>query len=122
MNDDTEQEEKKRKIFEGMSPRRQERILKKGYEKWDPFLAPKEPPFYRHGGQEPGRDAGETMRRFLQEKQLATGGGRLSLEYVEGVREICFGLVRDESDRTLGMFDFCVWFFKAEAAKSKGGR
>ena len=42
----SEEEKKKKELFEGMSPRSQKRILKKGYDKWDPFLAPKEPPFF----------------------------------------------------------------------------
>jgi hypothetical protein len=46
-----EREQKKREIFAGMSPRRQRRILEKGYERWDPFLAPKEPPFCRPKGE-----------------------------------------------------------------------
>jgi hypothetical protein len=33
-----EEEKRKRAIFESMSPRRQKHILKKGYEKWNPFL------------------------------------------------------------------------------------
>jgi len=110
MCDPVDQEKKKRELFESMSPRSQQRILKKGYDKWDPFLAPKEPPFYRPEGREGARDAGETLRRFLQEKQLARPRGEpLALEYVEGVREICFGLIRDPSERTRGIFDFCVW-------------
>jgi hypothetical protein len=31
-----EEEKKKRDLFEAMSPRSQKRILKKGYEEWDP--------------------------------------------------------------------------------------
>jgi hypothetical protein len=113
MSSETDQEKRKREIFEGMSIRRQQRVLKKGYEKWDPFLAPKEPPFYRREGRGKSLDAGEMMRRFLQDKGM-DGAGRtsLSLEYMEGVREICVGLIRDGSERTKGIFDFCVWLFK----------
>ena len=38
-----EAEKRKRAVFESMSPRRQKHILKKGYEKWDPFAEPKDP-------------------------------------------------------------------------------
>jgi len=46
-----EREQRKREIFTAMSPRRQRRILEKGYERWDPFLEPKEPPGFRPPGQ-----------------------------------------------------------------------
>ena len=42
-----EEEKKKRDLFEAMSPRSQKRILKKGYEEWDPFMLPKEPLAYK---------------------------------------------------------------------------
>jgi hypothetical protein len=113
MSSETDPEKRKREIFEGMSARRQQRVLKKGYEKWDPFLAPKEPPFYRREERERGLDAGEMMRRFLQDQGMEEGGGTpLSLEYREGVREISVGLIRDRNERTRGIFDFCVWLFK----------
>jgi hypothetical protein len=38
-----EAEKRKRAVFESMSPRRQKHILKKGYDKWDPFEEPKDP-------------------------------------------------------------------------------
>jgi hypothetical protein len=122
MSSETDQEKRKREIFEAMSSRRQQRILKKGYEKWDPFLPPKEPPFYRRERGERSLDAGEMMRRFLQDKGMEEAGRTsLSLEYMEGVREICVGLIRDRSDRTKGIFDFCVWLFK-NSEPSSGNR
>jgi len=121
MPDELDREKKKRELFDRMSPRRQERILKKGYHKWDPFLAPKEPPFYRSKDREGARDPGEIMRRFLQEKQLGRPRGEpLPLEYVEGVREICFGLIRDPGERTQGIFDFCVWLHQLPGAEGGG--
>jgi hypothetical protein len=105
----SEEERKKREIFEGMSPRRQQRILKKGYDKWDPFLAPKEPPFYRtDSGKSPPKEA-ELFSRFMQ--SLRDAGGQPDPPppaYVQGAREICTGLVRGE-DRYRGMRDFCCW-------------
>lgn len=121
MSDEVDLEKKKRELFESMSPRSQQRILKKGYDRWEPFLAPKEPPFYRSQDRDGLRDPGETMRRFLQEKQLGRPRGEpLPLDYVEGVREICFGLIRDPSQRTRGIFDFCVWLFRQEGAGGGG--
>jgi hypothetical protein len=122
MSSETDPEKRKREIFEGMSSRRQQRVLKKGYEKWDPFLAPKEPPFYRREERERGLDAAEMMRRFLQDKGMEEAGRTsLSLEYVEGVREVCVGLIRDRSERTEGIFDFCVWLFKNSGPTSRDG-
>jgi hypothetical protein len=111
MSSESEQEKKKREVFENMSPKRQQKILKKGYEKWDPFLEPKEPPFYRRAGRDGALDSGEMLRRFLQEKRLKQGGGEpLSLDYIEGAREICQGLIRDKREQARGTLDFCIWF------------
>ena len=115
MSGENDREKMKREIFESMSARRRQKILKKGYDKWDPFLAPKEPPFFRDDERNRQRDAGEMFRQFLQEKKLESAAEEpLSLEYVEGAREICSGLVRDRSDRAMGIMDFCLWFRKQE--------
>ena len=96
MGGETEQDRKKREIFESMSPRRQQKILKKGYDKWEPFLEPKEPPFYRDTEVNRAQSADEMYRRFLQEKRMAqvAGAEPLPLEYTEGVREVCDRLIR----------------------------
>jgi hypothetical protein len=105
----SDEEKKKREIFEAMSPRRQQRILQKGYDKWDPFLAPKEPPFFRKEERDKTRGAAALFERFLREGR---GGAEREREgspaYVEGAREICFGLARRE-ERFQGMHDFCLW-------------
>lgn len=107
----SEEEKKKRAIFEGMSPRRQQKILKKGYEKWNPFLEPKEPPFYRKGERSRGQEAAELFVQFLQHKQAGSESPEsLSPGYVQGAREICLGLIRDRDERCQGMVDFCKWF------------
>ncbi len=61
----SEEEKKKKEVFEGMSPRRQQRILKKGYDKWDPFLAPKEPPFFNQEERIRVREAALRLDEFL---------------------------------------------------------
>ncbi len=44
MNNSSQQDtERKKAIFDAMSPRRQRHILKRGYHKWDPFQEPKDP-------------------------------------------------------------------------------
>jgi len=108
---ESDREKKKREVFESMSPKRQQKILKKGYEKWDPFLEPKEPPFYRREGREGSLDSGEMLRRFLQDKRMKQGEGKpLSLDYIEGAREISQGLIRDRREQARGTLDFCLWF------------
>ena len=50
-----EDEERKKFIFDSMSPRRQKHILKKeGYDAWDPFIEPKEPIDMREDKSKPG--------------------------------------------------------------------
>ena len=71
----SEEEKKKKEVFEGMSPRRQQRILKKGYDKWDPFLAPKEPPFFNQEERIRVREAALQLEEFLLHKSRE--GGRM---------------------------------------------
>ncbi len=108
----SEEEKKKKEIFEGMSPRRQQRILKKGYDKWDPFLAPKEPPFFNLEERVRVQDAAMRLEEFLVNKSREEGqDGPLHSAYVQGAREICFGLSKGE-ERYQGMQDFCLWLTK----------
>ena len=114
----SEEERKKRELFESMSPRRQQRILKKGYDKWDPFLAPKEPPFFNEQERIRVREAALQLEEFLLYKSREEGqDGTLPSAYVQGAREICFGLSKGE-ERYLGMKDFCLWQAKAQAKSS----
>ena len=108
----SEEEKKKKELFEGMSPRSQKRILKKGYDKWDPFLAPKEPPFFNQEERIKVREAGLQLEEFLLHKSREGGqGGTLHPAYLQGVREICYGLSKEE-ERYQGMQDFCLWASK----------
>lgn len=99
------EEEKKRKkaIFDSMSPRRQKHILKKGYEKWDPFLEPKDPIDIRKD--KTRRTTQMLVREFLQSKPLQD----YSNAYANGVLEICLGIINDD-DRYKGMFEFSAWY------------
>ena len=105
-----EEEEKKRLIFEGMSPKAQERILKKGYDGWDPFMKPKEPLGYKlrqeSKGEEFTLDSGhELYERFFAGRKITD----YSAEYVKGVLEIAEGIFR-EKDSYRGMYDFSCWY------------
>jgi hypothetical protein len=105
----SDEEKKKKELFESMSPRRQQRILKKGYDKWDPFLAPKEPPFFSQKERDRVQEARLQLEEFLLSKRGE--GENLPSAYVQGAREICFGLSKGE-ERYQGMQDFCRWLEK----------
>jgi|YNPNPStandDraft_1061719.scaffolds.fasta_scaffold37942_4 hypothetical protein len=109
MNEADERERKKRAIFDAMSPRRQRRILEKGYEAWDPFLAPKEPSrFYGRRLAGAGIVPREDPRVLFEAFMAAEAAAASRDEYVAGAREICYGLCRGEA-RYEGMYAFCRW-------------
>ena len=84
-----------------MSARRQRHILKKGYDKWEPFQDPKDPIDIRKDKSK--RTAQMLVREFLQEKKTH------SSSYGRGVLEISIGIVNDD-DRFLGMYEFSCWY------------
>jgi hypothetical protein len=105
-----EEEKKKRELFEGLSPKAQQRILNRGYDNWDPFMMPKEPLGYKLKQEAQGKrvrvDSGhELHERFFAERRIT----HYSAEYVKGVLEISQGLYRG-TDRYQGMFDFSCWY------------
>lgn len=98
-----EEEERKKAIFNSMSPRRQKHILKKGYEKWNPFQEPKDPIDIR-------KDKTKRTTQMLVRDFLHTVDAEdYTNAYGSGVFEICLGLV-NEDDKYRGMFDFSVWY------------
>jgi hypothetical protein len=97
-----EAERRKRAVFESMSPRRQGHILKKGYEKWDPFEEPKDPIDIRKDKSK--RTTQTLVREFLQTRP----GEAENNAYNRGVLEMALGLVNSE-DRFRGMYDFACW-------------
>jgi len=103
-NLEKERERKKKAIFKSMSPKRQQKILKKvGYENWDPFQEPKYPIDLRE--QKAEQMAMALSREFLE----GCGIEEYSDEYIQAVREISKGLIKDE-ERYRAMFEFCYWY------------
>ena len=98
-----EEEKRKRAIFESMSPRRQKHILKKGYEKWNPFMEPKDPIDIRKDKTK--RTTQQLVREFLQTKSSED----YSNAYGGGVFEMCLGIVNDD-DKYKGMLEFSLWY------------
>ena len=98
-----EEAKRKKAIFESMSPRRQKHILKKGYEKWDPFQEPKDPIDIRKDKTK--RTTQQLVREFLQTRSSED----YSNAYGRGVFDICLGIINDD-DMYRGMFDFAIWY------------
>ncbi|MCJ7618056.1 MAG: hypothetical protein MUO43_16120, partial [Desulfobacterales bacterium] len=65
-----EEEKRKRAILDNMSPRNRKYILKKGYDKWDPFQEPKDPIDIRKDKTK--RTSQMLIREFLQLKDQET--------------------------------------------------
>jgi hypothetical protein len=93
----------KKAIFDSMSPRRQKHIVKKGYEKWDPFAEPKDPLDMRMDKNR--RTMNDLIREFLQTWDVSDHGH----DYRKGALEICLGII-NEDERYLGMFEFSCWY------------
>ncbi len=98
-----EAEKRKQAIFDSMSHRRQQHILKKGYDRWDPFEEPKDPIDIRKDATK--RTTQMLVREFLQLRS----SDKYSNAYGRGVLEIALGLV-NEDDYFRGMFEFSCWY------------
>lgn len=95
--------ERKRAIFDAMSPRRQQSIMKRGYEKWDPFQEPKDPIDIRRDKSR--RTTQALVREFLQQR----GEAQYSNLYGKAVLEMALGVV-NEDDRYRAMYEFSCWY------------
>ena len=96
-------ENRKKAIFDAMSPRRQKHILKKGYAKWDPFEEPNDPIDIRTDKTK--RTNQQLVREFLQN----CGPEHYSNAYGRGVLEMALGII-NEDDRFTGMYEFAAWY------------
>ncbi len=106
-----EEEKRKKAIFDTMSLKRQKHILKKGYDKWNPFIEPKDPIDIRKDKTK--RTTQMLVRDFLQSRKFED----YSNEYGRGALEICLGIINNE-DRARGMYEFVCWYH--ELLKSEG--
>ena len=84
-------------------PRRQRYILKKGYDLWDPFQAPKDPIDIRRDRTQ--RTSQMLVREFLQSRPLQT----YSNAYGRAVLEISMGIVNEE-EKYRAMYEFSCWY------------
>ena len=98
-----EAEQRKKAVFDTMSPRYQKRILKKGYNKWDPFQAPKDPIDIR-------RDkTRRTTQMLIREFLASRSADEYDNAYGRGALELALGIVNNEA-QSRGMYDFACWY------------
>jgi hypothetical protein len=101
--DKKEIEFRKKAIFDGMSKRGQERILRIGYENWDPFQEPKDPRERIYGSA--SLKAGALVKEFLQLHHASQESPALFKELFE----LCKGLLQGEA-RAQTILEFCTWY------------
>jgi len=111
-NKKAEEEKRKKFLFDSMSEKRQKYILKKGYDKWDPFQEPKDPIDIRKDKTK--RTSQMLIREFLQSK---ADNKDYNNSYARGAFEICLGIINEEL-QFQGMYDFSCWY--QELLKSEG--
>ncbi len=101
-DDPKEQEVKKRAIFDSMSKRGQERVLRMGYENWDPFQEPKDPRDSIRGSVAMRADA--MLRDYFE----YCGWSEQARAFHFELRELCQGVMRGDL-RARAIFEFCTW-------------
>ena len=96
--------ERKKAIYDAMSPRGQKYVQKIGYDRWDPFDEPKDPIDIRTDGTTQ-RTAQQLFREFLQNYNAKS----VSSQFSRGVMDMAMGLVNNE-DRIRAMYEFSLWY------------
>lgn len=103
MTDDSrEYEIRKKAIFDGMSKRGQERVLKMGYDNWEPFQEPKDPRERIFGS------ASQKAMALVQEFYQARGMSNESVSLHKELFDLCRGLIMEET-RARALFEFSLW-------------
>jgi hypothetical protein len=104
MSDNTEEYEMKKKaIFDSMAKRGQERILRIGYENWNPFEEPKDPRERIFGS------ASQKANALLKEFYEFGSNREESVSLHKELFELCRGLIQEES-RAQVIYEFCKWY------------
>lgn len=98
-----EYEMRKKAIFDTMSKRGQERILKIGYENWNPFQEPKDP--RERIFSSASLKASALVKEFLQAHQATQESPAL----IKELFELCRGLLQGEARAQLTI-EFCAWY------------
>ncbi len=100
--DREEYERRKRAIFESMSKRGQQRILKMGYENWDPFIEPKDP--RERLISSPAQRATRILVEFYETSEFKD----VARSYHRELFELARGFIQGET-RSRIIFSFCEW-------------
>lgn len=100
--DREEYERKKRAIFESMSKRGKERVLRIGYENWDPFQEPKDP------RERIFNSSAQMATGLLKEFYRTSSFGDLALDYHRELFEIVRGFL-DGDTRSRIIVSLCSW-------------
>jgi hypothetical protein len=98
-----EREHRKRAIFDTMSKRGQERVLRMGYENWDPFQEPKDP------RQQILSTVAMRSNAMVQQFYAASPGNEGARAYHRELVDLCMGLIRGEL-RAQTIYEFCRWY------------
>ena len=99
----SEYEVRKRAIFEGMSNRGQQRVLRIGYENWEPFQEPKDP-------REQIRSViAIRANALVGEFYAANPGNEGARDFHKDLLDVATGLLRGERWAQI-LFEFCKWF------------
>jgi hypothetical protein len=104
--DDTEYkevEQKKKAIFDGMSKRGQERILRVGYDNWNPFQEPKDP------RERIFSSASLKATAIVKEFYQSQAGREESVALHKELFDLCRGLLQDDA-RSRAIYEFCAWY------------
>ncbi|MBW1616786.1 MAG: hypothetical protein JRJ49_09700 [Deltaproteobacteria bacterium] len=99
-----DEEKRKKLLFDAMAEKRQKYILKKGYDKWDPFQEPKDPIDIRKDKTK--RTSQMLIREFLQSR---ANDKNYNNSYARGALELCLGIINEEP-QFQGMYDFACWY------------
>lgn len=111
MEDRQEYERRKKAIFDQMSPRGQQRILRMGYENWDPFQEPKDPREQIRSAT--ALQAGMILAEFFQSQEQDE---RLRSHHKE-LLDLCRGLLRQDP-RAMAVKAFCCWYERTRWEKA----
>ena len=100
---DEEIESRKKAIFDAMGKRGQKKILREGYDDWNPFEEPKEPLDIRREGT--NRTAHELIQEFFQTRQHEN----FSTPFGKGAMDLALGVV-NQDEKMRGMYEFALWY------------
>lgn len=103
VDDEKEYEMRKKAIFDGMSKRGQERILRMGYDKWNPFQEPKDP--RERIFSSASMNAHALLKEFFQNHAQ----GAVSEDMQRELFNLCVGLLRGD-ERAAVVLEFCRWY------------